>query len=137
MQVLLNLLVNSIDAVQSRPADHRRIVVEARPNGAPGEVEIAVRDSGPGIPDKIVKDVFEPFFTTKSKGLGTGLALARTIVEAHGGRLWIDNMPEQEGAIFRFTLREAPNPEYLAEKGRDPPSTRALLSREAPVNGAI
>jgi len=137
MQVLLNLLVNSIDAVQSRPANHRRIVVEAKADDAKGEVEIVVRDSGPGIPDKIVKDVFEPFFTTKSKGLGTGLALARTIVEAHGGRLWIDNMPEQDGATFRFTLPQAPSPEYLAAKGRDPPSTRALLPGETPVNSAI
>jgi signal transduction histidine kinase len=137
MQVLLNLLMNSIDAVQSRPADHRRIVVEAKVGDAKGGVEIAVRDTGPGIPDSIVAEVFKPFFTTKSKGLGTGLALARTIVEAHGGRLWIDGSPQQEGATFRFSLRPASRPGYLAEKDRDPSSAREVLAREVPANNPI
>ena len=106
-QVLLNLLVNSIHAVESRPLDARGIVIEARANDAKGEVELAVRDSGPGIPDNLADEVFKPFFTTKSNGMGMGLALSRTIVEAHGGRLWIERMAQQDGAVFRFTLKRA------------------------------
>ncbi len=106
-QVLLNLLMNSIHAVESRPLDARGIVIEARADDAKGEVELAVRDSGPGIPDSIVDEVFRPFFTTKSDGLGMGLALCRTIVEAHGGRLWTDRMTQHDGAVFRFTLKRA------------------------------
>jgi two-component system, LuxR family, sensor kinase FixL len=107
LQVLLNLVMNSIHAVQSRPPDARRIVVEARTDGAKSNVEIVVSDSGPGIPDTIVDEIFKPFFTTKPEGMGMGLALSRTIVEAHGGRLWADNITPQEGAVFRFTLRRA------------------------------
>jgi signal transduction histidine kinase len=106
-QVLLNLLVNSIHAVESRPIDARDIVIEARVDDAKGEVELAVRDSGPGIPDNLVDEVFKPLFTTKSNGMGMGLALSRTIVEAHGGRLWTDRTSQQDGAIFRFTLKWA------------------------------
>jgi C4-dicarboxylate-specific signal transduction histidine kinase len=106
-QVLLNLLLNSIHAVESRPLDARGIVIEARADHAKGEVELAVRDSGPGIPDDLANEVFKPFFTTKSSGMGMGLALCRTIVEAHGGRLWTDRMAQQDGAIFRFTLKRA------------------------------
>jgi signal transduction histidine kinase len=104
-QVLLNLLMNSIHAVQSRPIDARFIVVDARANEVTDEVEIGVQDSGPGIPGTIVNEIFKPLFTTKPEGMGMGLALCHTIIEAHGGRLWADNLNQQEGAVFRFTLR--------------------------------
>jgi signal transduction histidine kinase len=106
-QVLLNLLMNGIHAVQSRPIDARRILVEARANEVTGEVEIGVQDSGPGIPGTIVDQIFKPLFTTKPEGMGMGLALSHTIIEAHGGRLWADNASRAEGAVFRFTLRRA------------------------------
>jgi C4-dicarboxylate-specific signal transduction histidine kinase len=106
-QVLLNLLMNGIQAVQSRPLGARQIIVEARADTENGEVEISVRDSGPGIPGTIVHRIFDPLFTTKPEGMGMGLALSHTIIEAHGGRLWVDKGSEQEGAVFRFTLRAA------------------------------
>jgi C4-dicarboxylate-specific signal transduction histidine kinase len=105
-QVLLNLMMNGIHAVQSCPQDDRHIVVEARADSIKGEVEIAVRDSGAGIPDNMMDEVFRPFFTTKSDGMGMGLALSRAIVETHGGHLWADHTAQQ-GAIFRFTLQQA------------------------------
>ena len=106
-QVRLNLLVNAFQAVQSRPSGERHVTVEARADAARGEVEISVRDSGPGIPGTIVHRIFDPLFTTKPEGMGMGLALSHTIIEAHGGRLWVDREGTEEGAVFRFTLRAA------------------------------
>ncbi|HET7083334.1 MAG TPA: ATP-binding protein [Rhizomicrobium sp.] len=106
-QVLINLLTNSIYAVQGRPVTARRVVVEARADNGIGEVEVAVTDTGSGVPDDVADKLFAPFFTTKAEGMGMGLALSLMIVEAHGGRLWTDRSIGQEGAIFRFTLQRA------------------------------
>ena len=107
LQVLLNLLMNSVEAMQSQPADARRIVIEARSRDADGGVEVAVKDSGPGIPASIADKIFQPFFTTKPEAIGMGLSLSRAIIEAHGGRLWADRTPPREGATFRFILQPA------------------------------
>jgi signal transduction histidine kinase len=104
-QVLLNLLMNGMYAVQSRPSNARQVIVEARTENE--DVKIAVRDSGPGISEDAAERLFTPFFTTKSDGMGMGLALSRTIIEAHGGRLWLDRMNEQDGTVFCFTLHRA------------------------------
>jgi signal transduction histidine kinase len=105
-QVLLNLLINAMDAVQSCSVDAKRIVIEARAVPS-GTIEVAVRDSGPGIPHECIEKVFTPFFTTKAAGTGMGLAVSRTIVEAHGGHIWAERSAEGTGATFRFSLQRA------------------------------
>jgi len=105
-QVLLNLIINGMDAMQTCPASSKRVVIEARPREE-GRVEVAVTDSGPGLPSGAIDKVFDPFYTTKSGGLGMGLPISRTIIEAHGGRLWAERAPEGSGLTFRFTLAQA------------------------------
>jgi two-component system sensor kinase FixL len=104
-QVLFNLVRNGIEAMRDSP--NRRIVIAAQ-EVAEGMVEVAVSDSGPGLSDVVRTTLFQPFVTTKSEGMGVGLSVCRTIVEAHGGRLWVDD-PSETGTTFRFTLRRAPS----------------------------
>jgi C4-dicarboxylate-specific signal transduction histidine kinase len=101
-QVLLNLILNSMDALNGASREDRRVTMTARLDGAQ-TVEIAVRDFGHGIPADKLAHVFDPFFTTKPNGMGMGLAISRTIIEAHGGRLWAENN-NGRGAAFCFTL---------------------------------
>ncbi|WP_437979711.1 hybrid sensor histidine kinase/response regulator [Sorangium sp. So ce117] len=101
-QVLVNLLTNALDAVSRRPPEVRLAVVRTLPAGE-GGVELSVADSGEGIPPGDLERIFEPFFTSKAQGLGVGLAISRSIVEAHGGRLWAERSPG-EGATFRCAL---------------------------------
>jgi two-component system sensor kinase FixL len=100
-QVLLNLVRNALEAITSAQAQEKLVLVSAKMNDA-RMVEIEVRDSGPGLDAVSAQKVFEPFYTTKSEGLGIGLALSRSIVDAHGGRLWAE--PNQPGGVFRLTL---------------------------------
>ena len=100
-QVLLNLMRNAIEAMQERP--QRELSVSTQLTD--GEtVQIEVRDTGSGIAPAIAAQLFQPFVTTKRQGMGVGLSISRTIIEAHGGRLWADANPEG-GTIFRFTLK--------------------------------
>ncbi|WP_437872782.1 hybrid sensor histidine kinase/response regulator [Sorangium sp. So ce363] len=101
-QVLLNLLVNALDAVSRRPPEARLVVVRTRPADR-SHVELSVADSGDGVAPEDLERIFEPFVTSKPHGLGVGLAISRSIVEAHGGRLWAECRPG-EGATFRCAL---------------------------------
>jgi signal transduction histidine kinase len=101
-QVLLNLVMNGIEAMAGLPEEKRQVVVRTGPSDN-GTVKIAVTDSGPGIPDDRLPKLFEPFFTTKKDGMGMGLSIARTIVEAHRGQIWAENN-SGAGATFYFTM---------------------------------
>jgi PAS domain S-box-containing protein len=100
-QMLLNLLFNAIDAVREQPESQRRIVVSGRGQGA--SVEVSVTDRGRGVPADALPRVFEPFFTTRVGGIGMGLAICRSIVEAHGGSIVLENDADG-GATARVTL---------------------------------
>jgi PAS domain S-box-containing protein len=100
-QVLVNLVMNAIHALAEHPEPERRVEVFVRAGGA-GKVEFEVRDSGPGIPPADLDRIFEPFFSTKSEGLGLGLSICRSIVEAHGGSIRAFN--HASGAAFAFDL---------------------------------
>ena len=100
-QVLLNLILNGMDAMAEVPAEGRRLVVRARQADA-GTVEVAIADAGHGVAAAKLARLFEPFFTTKPDGLGLGLPISATIIGAHGGRIWADSGPA--GATFYFTV---------------------------------
>lgn len=101
-QVLLNLIRNGIDAMADTPPADRRLRLYAEA-GEQGEIGIHVADNGEGIPAEVAGRLFEPFFTTKASGMGLGLAISRTIVEAHGGHLTCGSNPNG-GAVFSISL---------------------------------
>jgi signal transduction histidine kinase len=101
-QVVLNLVLNGMEAMADLPEEKSQVVVRTGP-GTNGTVKVAVADSGPGIPADRLPKVFEPFFTTKKEGMGMGLSIARTIVEAHRGQIWAENN-SGAGATFYFTV---------------------------------
>jgi signal transduction histidine kinase len=106
-QVLVNLVMNAMDAMTETPPARRRVTISTDVRGT--EVDVSVRDTGIGLPAQIDGALFTPFATTKAHGLGLGLTIARTIVEAHGGAIGARNNPEG-GATFTVSLRcvEAP-----------------------------
>jgi signal transduction histidine kinase len=100
-QVVVNLIVNAMDAMSRLPAAERRVTIRTVRDA--GFAELSVADQGPGIAPGDVGHVFDPLFTTKPEGMGMGLSIARTIVEAHGGRVSAENQPAG-GGLFRVSL---------------------------------
>jgi signal transduction histidine kinase len=101
---LLNLLLNAVEAMGSVEAAPRELLISTKQDGT--GVLVAVRDSGPGIDPSHLERVFDAFYTTKSSGMGMGLSICQSIIDAHGGRLWAEAEPR--GTIFQFTLPAAP-----------------------------
>ncbi len=104
-QVVLNLLVNAMEAMGEVSEGDRAIVVRSEANG-PNAIHVAVQDAGTGLRAGIYERVFEPFFTTKPAGMGMGLSVAKSIIEAYGGAIWATNNPAR-GATFHFSLPES------------------------------
>ncbi|CAA9541515.1 MAG: Two-component oxygen-sensor histidine kinase FixL [uncultured Sphingosinicella sp.] len=115
-QVLINLVRNSMQAMEGRSL--RRVTITSRA-AADHMVEVSVSDTGPGLSPGMEQALFSPFFSRKPGGMGIGLSISRTIVEAHGGRIWAEDSPE--GAIFRFTL----------PAGEEPPKKETTSSASA------
>ncbi|MFL9966679.1 ATP-binding protein [Paraburkholderia sediminicola] len=101
-QVLLNLIINAVEAMTEVSEAARELLIRTGEVEA-GYVLVSVRDSGPGLDPKRVERLFETFYTTKANGMGMGLTICRSIIEAHGGRLWASTN-ERRGAVFQFTL---------------------------------
>jgi PAS domain S-box-containing protein len=101
-QVILNLIINAVEALSSLREGARELVITTG-KGEPDGVLVVVRDSGPGLSSAGLDRIFEAFYTTKPGGLGMGLSICRTIIEAHGGRLWA-TAAQPQGATFQFTL---------------------------------
>jgi C4-dicarboxylate-specific signal transduction histidine kinase len=101
-QVLINMISNAIQAMQQSPKEKRSIsIITAKGNGS--DIQVHMEDSGPGIDPEQLEDIFKPLTTSKTGGLGMGLSISHSIVEAHGGRIWAENIPAG-GARISFTL---------------------------------
>jgi len=101
-QVLLNLMRNGLEAMEASPRRELSVRVEA----ADGMVQVSVVDTGSGVAPEVAAQLFQPFVTTKADGMGIGLSVCRTIIEGHGGRLWMEANPGG-GSLFRFTVPAA------------------------------
>ena len=102
-QVLINLIRNAVEAMADHPV--RKLSVTSRPD-QPGFVRVIVADTGPGVEPHVAEQLFTAFVSTKSEGMGLGLSICRTIIEANGGRIWMEPAANG-GAEFHFTLMSA------------------------------
>jgi signal transduction histidine kinase len=102
-KVLLNLLHNGIEAMQEAGVPQAAITITVRTMTDKNVAQVTIRDNGPGFTDTDIQRLFEPFFTTKAKGIGMGLTISRSLIEANGGQLWVDPQ-ESPGATFHLTL---------------------------------
>jgi len=101
-QVVLNLIMNGIEAMTGVTERERQLTIRTRMENG-GQVRVSIHDTGIGVSEDNIGRLFEPFFTTRSDGIGMGLPISRSIIEAHGGRLWAESALDQ-GSIFQFTL---------------------------------
>jgi two-component system sensor kinase FixL len=101
-QVTLNLVRNAVDAMLQSP--HRALVIGTELSGVDGFARVSIADTGPGLSEEVADKLFQPFVTTKATGMGVGLSISRTIIEAHGGRIWAESNKDG-GATFNFTLK--------------------------------
>jgi len=106
-QVILNLIMNAIEAMAANQGVTRKLLIKSV--SVPEGVLIQVGDSGEGFDARQTERFFEPFFTTKPQGIGMGLSISRSIIEAHGGRMWVTPASPQ-GAVFQFVLPKAKSP---------------------------
>ena len=102
-QVVMNLILNAVEAMSSVEEGARELSIRIERGQAGGGVLVQVGDSGPGIDPENHERVFEPFYTTKTSGVGMGLSICRSIIDGHGGSLWVSGN-EPRGAVFQFTL---------------------------------
>jgi signal transduction histidine kinase len=114
---MLNLIVNAIEALSGVREGEREVLIRTEQDGA-GDVLVTVRDTGPGLDPQSIERIFEAFYTTKPSGMGMGLSICRSIIEAHGGRLWA-SANEPQGAMLQFTLPSWQ--EIASAKHRQPP----------------
>jgi two-component system sensor kinase FixL len=105
-QVLINLMKNAVEAMEN--SERRELTVSVG-NIAPELVQVSVADTGLGISEDMAEKLFQPFVTTKATGMGMGLSICRGIIEAHGGRLWVEPNPGG-GAVFCFNIPAAQEP---------------------------
>jgi two-component system sensor kinase FixL len=111
-QVIVNLVRNAIDAMNDQP---RRRVLSVSTSVEEDMAAVTVADTGPGLDPLAAERLFQPFVTTKAQGMGVGLSISRTIVEAHGGRIWVESRAG-EGAVFHFTVPLAHDVDQMADQ---------------------
>jgi C4-dicarboxylate-specific signal transduction histidine kinase len=138
-QVVLNLILNAIEAMGSVEAGARELLISTEQSQT-NDALVIVRDSGPGIDGESIERVFEAFYTTKSGGMGMGLSICRSIIDAHGGRLWAE-ANEPGGAIFQFTIPSAEKelinrPQSVPETGEPHQDTPVEASHRRASEGS-
>jgi signal transduction histidine kinase len=116
-QVILNLIINAVEAMNGVEEGPRELLISSA-KAESGGVLVVVRDSGPGLEPATLEQLFDAFYTTKSGGMGIGLAICRSIIEAHGGRLWA-SANAQRGAVFQFTVPAGPGMTFQFTRSAD------------------
>ena len=128
---MVNLIVNAIQAMSGIGDRARELVISVDAVPSEGGVRVGVRDTGPGLSPETLSRLFEPFYTTKPNGMGMGLAICRSIIEAHGGRPWATAC-EPHGALFQFTIPARPLDRIAPHQTSDGARSTALHPRQAP-----